>query len=167
MIGLFRLRRTITFGTAESRLFDQDTFYKTFLRDLHYCRSEVVIESPFITRKRMLELLPVLRKLKRRGVQVVINTRHPDEHDEPFASQAKAAITELMDLGARVLYTGGHHRKLAIIDKELVWEGSLNILSYSDSCEIMRRIASPEMAEELIRFLRLNKYLGKVPDERF
>jgi len=166
MIGLFR-RRSMTFGTAESRLFDQDTFYKTFLRDLHYCRDEVIIESPFITRKRVVEILPVLRKLKRRSVRVVINTRHPDEHDEPFASQARSAIMELMDFGIRVLYTGGHHRKLAIIDKEVIWEGSLNILSYSDSCEIMRRIASPEMAEELIRFLRLNKYLGKVPDERF
>ncbi len=65
-------------------------------------------------------------------------------------------------MGVRVLFTVKHHRKLAIIDRETFWEGSLNILSYYDSCEIMRRTVSASDAETLLNFIGINKYLMKV-----
>ena len=64
----------------ESNLFDQDTFYRAFERDLRHARREVIIECPFITTKRMNLLLPIFHKLSRRGVRIFINTRHPEEH---------------------------------------------------------------------------------------
>ena len=47
----------------DSRLYDQDSFYAAFLDDLNKAKSQVVIESPFITAKRMSILLPVFRTL--------------------------------------------------------------------------------------------------------
>ncbi|HEU5122088.1 MAG TPA: hypothetical protein VFT59_04530, partial [Candidatus Saccharimonadales bacterium] len=99
----------------ESSLFDQNTFYRAFERDLLRARREVIIESPFITLSRTALLLPTLRKLSKRGVHIVINTRHPEEHDGDYCRQAAEAVVTLQDIGAVVLYTGGHHRKLAII----------------------------------------------------
>ena len=58
-----------------------------------------------------------------------------------------------------MLFTVKHHRKLAIIDREIIYEGSLNILSYRDSCEIIRKIASVLKAEMLIDFIGLNKFM--------
>lgn len=63
-----------------SRLFDNETFYSTFLKDVRKCRSSLVVESPFIRLNRVLDLLPILTSLCDRGVQVVINTRPPEEH---------------------------------------------------------------------------------------
>jgi hypothetical protein len=143
-----------------SNLFDQDSFYPAFLKDLRNCSKELVIESPFITESRMRQLYPVLAKLIRRGAKVYINTRYPDEHDATYEAQAYAAIGSLQELGAVVLYTAKHHRKLAIIDRQVSWEGSLNILSYSNSCEIMRRMASASIAKELIGFIKLTTYTG-------
>jgi len=51
------------FSPQSSRLYDQSTFYKAFLRDLENAQSRVVIESPFITEKRMTLLLPALLRL--------------------------------------------------------------------------------------------------------
>lgn len=48
-----------------------------------------------------------------------------------------------------VLYTVKHHRKLAIIDGEILYEESVNILPQIDSCEIMRRTVSQQLANEL------------------
>ncbi len=76
----------------ESTLYDQDTFYRAFTRDLLHSRNEVVIESPFITEKRMRTLLPIFAKLRSRDVQVVINTRNPTEHDGDYYYQALNAI---------------------------------------------------------------------------
>ena len=141
-----------------SALFDNSTFYKAFERDLRRARQSVIIESPFITRRRMEHLLPILTKLCRKGVQIVVNTRNPEEHNEEYAVQADDAVAAMQDIGIKVLYTVKHHRKLAIIDEEVLWEGSLNILSHGDSCEIMRRTYSGAVAEEMARFIGANRW---------
>src|SRR5690348_4639824 len=114
-------------------LYDQNTFYKAFERDLLSAQQEVVIESPFITEKRMNVLLPIFIKMRKRNVSVVVNTRDPNEHGGDYYYQALNAVSAMQDLGIIVLYTNGHHRKLAIIDRKIVYEGSLNILSFADS----------------------------------
>lgn len=58
-----------------SRLYDNPNFYKTFKKDLEHAQFSVIIESPFITAKRMEELLPILRKLRQRSVRVTVNAR--------------------------------------------------------------------------------------------
>jgi hypothetical protein len=144
---------------ASSRLYDQTSFYTVFLCDLERAQSLVVIESPFITSKRMAVLFPTLRKLRRRGVRIIVNTKPLDEHDTFFRDQARQAIAAMQDMGITVLLTVGHHRKLAIIDTDILWEGSLNILSQNDSCGVMRRIESREVVEEMIGFARLQKWI--------
>jgi len=130
-----------------SALFDNNTFYKAFERDLKRARQSVIIESPFITRKRMEHLLPLLTKLRHKGVRIVVNTRNPEEHNEEYAIQAEDAVASMQDIGIKVLYTVKHHRKLAIIDEEV---------SQGDSCEIMRRTVSNSLAWQMICFTKLN-----------
>lgn len=67
-----------------SSLYDQNTFYRAFERDLRHARQEVIIECPFITRKRVDMFLPIFRKLSGRCVQIIISTRHPEDHEGDF-----------------------------------------------------------------------------------
>lgn len=136
-----------------SKLYDNDNFYAVFTKDLNLARNYIIIESPFITTKRMHEILPILIKLRRRDITIVINTRNPDEHNAQYEAQALVAIDSLQRIGIKVLYTVKHHRKMAIIDGKLLWEGSLNILSQSDSCEIMRRTASYNLSQKMLDFI--------------
>jgi phosphatidylserine/phosphatidylglycerophosphate/cardiolipin synthase-like enzyme len=138
-----------------SSLFDNNTFYKAFERDLRHARQSAIIESPFITRRRMEHLLPLLTRLRRKGVRIVVNTRNPEEHNQEYAIQAEEAVAAMQDIGIKVLYTVKHHRKLAIIDEEILWEGSLNILSQGDSCEIMRRTVSSSLVYQMLCFIKL------------
>ena len=43
-----------------SKLFNESTFYDTFTKDLNDSLHEVIIESPFITYRRLAQLLPTL-----------------------------------------------------------------------------------------------------------
>jgi len=138
-----------------SGLYTNETFFKEFCDDLKKATTEVIIESPFITSNRFYELLPVLKRLRRKGIAVMVNTRDPKEHEARFEKQAYGAVRTLQDLGVVVLYTTKLHRKIAIIDRQISWEGSLNILSYSDSCEIMRRTKDCRYAENVITFLKI------------
>jgi phosphatidylserine/phosphatidylglycerophosphate/cardiolipin synthase-like enzyme len=144
-----------------SQLYDQDGFYAAFLKDLSKCQHEVIIESPFITRRRFEMLLPTIEKLKKRRVRVVINTRNPlDSEKDHMRDGSMHAIAKLQHLGVQVLFTGGHHRKLAILDRQILWEGSLNILSQNDSCEVMRRIPSTQLAWQMTRFTGIDKFIS-------
>lgn len=147
-------------GLLTSKLYNERSFYDALSKDLRRATSEVIIECPFVSRSRMRSLLPELRSLTRHGVSVVINTREPSQHDTPFDYQALEAIIALQALGIEVLYTGHHHRKLVIIDRRVLYEGSLNVLSQNDSSEIMRRIESAALAAETIRFVGIDKFIG-------
>jgi len=154
-------KREVQADFSDTQLHDQDSFYAAFLKDLGKCQHEVIIESPFITRRRLRTLLPTIQKLKKRRVRVVINTRNPLDGDkDQMRDSSLRAIAELQHLGVQVLFTGGHHRKLAILDRQILWEGSLNILSQNDSCEVMRRISSVQLAWQMTRFIGIDKFIS-------
>lgn len=136
----------------KSKLYDQSTFYNAFFSDLKHAKQLVYIESPFITLRRTDELMPYIVELRSRGVQVKINTRFPDEHNAAYEQQALIISNTLQEIGVVVLYTVKLHRKIAIVD-DILWEGSLNIFSHNDSCEIMRRSNSLAKAKEMFEFI--------------
>ncbi len=143
-----------------SELFDEDTFYKAFLNDLENCKKEIIIESPFITTERMNSFRSVFKKILEKGIRIYVITRDPKEHKETMEYQSEEEITNFETMGVQTfLCSGNHHRKLAIIDRKILWEGSLNILSQNNSREIMRRIESQDFAFEMFNFLRLNEYI--------
>jgi phosphatidylserine/phosphatidylglycerophosphate/cardiolipin synthase-like enzyme len=143
-----------------SRLFDEKTFYQAFLRDLEGCRDEVIIESPYITSKRAEMLIPIFENLLARSVKIYVMTRDPQEHDENMEYQSEETISLFERMGVQVLLCiGNHHRKLAILDRQILYEGSLNILSQNHSREIMRRIENETVALEMFDFLKLQKFL--------
>ena len=144
----------------KTSLHDEKTFYQAFLKDLEQCREEVIIESPFITSKRMKTLWPILKRLYDRGIKIYIITRDPKEHGEKYEVQSETEIREFEAIGIQVfLCTGNHHRKLAIIDRRVLWEGSLNILSQIKSREIMRRLEDGGFANDTFQFLNFQKYI--------
>jgi hypothetical protein len=114
---------------------------------------------PFLTRKRVSSLVSELKRLVKKKVHIVICTKPPHEREGFLRPETEAAIGLLQSTGVEVLYIGGHHRKLAIIDRRVLWEGSLNIPSQAESSEVMRRIVSAGMAEGMITFAKIGKYL--------
>lgn len=141
-----------------SQLDTEKTFYSSFIADLEGCRDEVIIESPYITTERANLFIPIFEKLLENGVKIYVMTRDPKEHTINMEVQSEEAIRTFEIIGVQTLLcVGNHHRKLAILDRKILWEGSLNILSQTQSREIMRRIESDAFAMEMFNFLKLSK----------
>lgn len=160
MAQLFKHFKRRSPDLATSQLYDEHTFYLAFERDLKRCKSELLIESPFITTRRVTALLPTLWQLIARGVKITINTRPLEEQDDYMRSLAAGGIKLLQSVGVNVLFTGGHHRKLVVFDRKVLYEGSLNVLSQCNSCEIMRRIESERLAKQMLEFVKIEKFLN-------
>lgn len=145
---------------CKSNLFDEKTFYSSFLGDLESCQGEIILESPYITTERTNLFIPVFKRLLERKIKIYVMTRNPKEHISGMMSQSEEAIRTFEIMGVQTLIcVGNHHRKLAIIDRKILWEGSLNILSQTKSREIMRRIESEEFSLEMFNFLKLGRFI--------
>lgn len=139
-------------------LTNEENFYYQFTRDLLKAKQEVIIESPYITLPRLQSLKPFFEKLIKRGVKIVIITKDPKENGEQYMSnQSEMGIQYFEVLGGQVLLCKAHHRKLAMIDRKVVWKGSLNILSQRNSREFMEREENEEKTAAMFKFLRYNR----------
>lgn len=156
---MFKLRRKTAKGQdlLRSQLFDERTFYQAFSKDLRRARKSITIESPYLTPRRARQFARTFRKLRRRGIKVRINTRDPKHHSPRLRMQALIAIPILRQSGVQIYtYSDMRHRKLAVIDNSILWDGSLNIFSQSYSKEVMRRTCSPQLCKQMISFTGLN-----------
>jgi phosphatidylserine/phosphatidylglycerophosphate/cardiolipin synthase-like enzyme len=108
----------------------------------------------------MYSLFKPLQSLIDRKVKVYVLTRDPNDHNLGLKQQAEEVIRRFEAMGVQVLITTDYsHRKLAILDRTILWEGSLNILSRTMSREFMRRIDSQNQAQECFKFINLGKYI--------
>jgi hypothetical protein len=146
-----------SYQTSEYILTDEKSFYYRFEKDLLEAKHEVIIESPFITVPKMKSLKPMFLSLIQRRVGVFIITRHPQEHDEVMADHSEAGISFLEENGIQVFMCANHHRKIAMIDRRIVWKGSLNILSHRSTHEFMERENDSMKAKTLFSFLKYDR----------
>ena len=158
---------TLTEEFEKSQPFNEADFYQNFIKDLLNAKQEIIIDSPYITTERVRTFTPVFEHLVNKGINIFILTRQPKEHDSLMSYQARNEIQNFENMGITILPFIGHiHRKLAIIDRSILWEGSLNILSQRDSIEHMRRFEGKETAQQMMTFLKLDKNLGKIGENK-
>ena len=73
----------------------------------------------------------------------------------------QAVERALTEWGAVVVHKRGMHEKALFIDEEILWEGSLNPLSFSDSQEVMQRYRSRPIFEDFWGILRVSELLAE------
>jgi phosphatidylserine/phosphatidylglycerophosphate/cardiolipin synthase-like enzyme len=155
MISLFSRYKTVPVS-HDSRFYNEKVFYDAFASDINSATSSVVIESPYLTERRARQFAKLIQRKVRSGVKFHIYTRNPLHHNRLLAEQSSIACRILKDAGARVFICDDmRHRKLAVIDALILWEGSLNILSQSNSAELMRRTNCKEQALHVLKLLNL------------
>lgn len=138
-----------------SELLDEASFYPRFYKDLKHAKKSVLIESPYLTITRALQITPIAAKLTSKKTRVKVYTRYPGHHMPRLRYESEQAIDILQNAGVIVYISHDlRHRKIAIIDKEILYEGSLNILSQSKSREIMRRTVSNKLCRQMLRFTK-------------
>lgn len=142
-------------------LFHESSFYSAFNRDLVSARERVIIFSPFIQPARTSQMIPMLRGLLEKGIQVVVITRparrsertaRRHEEDAIELDGSANVVNELKHLGVKVLTRLNLHEKLAFIDERITWMGSLNILSHSHTTEQMTRLENGELTKMILEF---------------
>jgi hypothetical protein len=137
----------------------QDRFFAYLHHDLSSARSRIVVYSPFMTQDRVGRLEPDLRAAVERGVRVWAVTKSLEERsgDRGVYAEIERALDRW---GVRIVHKKGMHEKLVIVDDRVLWQGSLNPLSFSATQEIMERRESTEIVSQYSRVLRVDDLLN-------
>lgn len=138
---------------AAAGAFTEGSFYPAFTHDLLNAKTSAVLFSPFATAPGTSRWVEVLRGAVARGVAVRVVLRPPGEVGGAPSHEVAEVIDELRALGIAVDLRARMHEKIAILDGQILWHGSLNILSHRDTHESMLRIASAAACAEVGRFV--------------
>ena len=149
-------------------IFTDEDFYEHFKHDIKEAKKEIIIVSPFMTVKRTSDLMNLLDAARRKKVNVFVMTQHPRQQQGAMSEQARQAIEQLETQDIVVLPMDHNlHQKLAFLDRQVFWSGSLNILSQNDSSESMFRQAPFKNAiTQLLENLELDKNVGQIGENK-
>ena len=116
-------------------IFDNTSFFPIYHSDLMNAVREVVIVTPFVTRRRVWQMLPHLKAALATGVSVVVVTRPTNAYKDKIRTALEEILASLQNTGVRLLLKANIHQKFAFIDRIIVWYGSINLLSYGSAQE--------------------------------
>ncbi len=134
-------------------IFDNTNFLPVYHNDLMNAVREVVIVSPFVTRRRTRQMLSTLEVALAKRVSVAVATRPANAYKEKDRPALEETFSSLQASGVRLLFRANIHQKFAVIDQKIVWYGSINLLSYGSAQESLMRLASPNIAQELLKVI--------------
>ena len=138
----------------------QEHFYPLLVRDIDAAAQRVVIYSPFLTPDRVGTLEPHLRAAVERGVHVYLITKTLEERAMGHRETSREIESILARWGVTVLHKFHMHEKLIFVDDDLLWSGSLNSLSFTDTQEVMERRISRAVVDDYARVLRVDALLA-------
>lgn len=146
---------------AERLVVTQDRFFHILRPDLANARTRIVIYSPFITQDRLGDFEPQLRAAVERGVCVYVVTKARGDRGKREAPRYRMFEQALTDWGVVVVHKRHMHEKLVFLDDAILWSGSLNPLSFSNTQEIMERRFSSRVVKDFADTLRMNDLVGE------
>ncbi|MCC8151669.1 MAG: DEAD/DEAH box helicase family protein [Lachnospiraceae bacterium] len=131
-------------------IYDIETYAETYWRDLEEASEEVIISSPRLNNQKVNRIISVLEKRQESGLTVTIVTWHPDAYMYGRNDVRMELMERLRKAGFEIRLMEDSCEHYAVIDHEIVWYGSMNLLSKEDAEDNLMRVCSKEIAAELL-----------------
>lgn len=123
-------------------IYDGQTFYEPFRKDLLATKHSIVISCQKIKYKYTPRILSQLRDLITNGIEIVVHVKEQGYNEN-----------ELQEYGIEVLCDEESSVQCAIIDKSIVWYGSINFFGYNTEDNNVIRINDSSIANELLNIV--------------
>jgi superfamily II DNA or RNA helicase len=132
-------------------IFDKSNFLPVYSNDIINAVREIVIENPFIIRKRSMQMMEDMKYALEKKVKVVVVTRPAEDFLNKDMTNWQDALDFMKSVGVNIIFKPNIHQKFAVMDQRVVWYGSINLLSFGSAEESIMRLETPNIAHELIK----------------
>ena len=123
-------------------IYNGQNFEHPFISDISQAKNSVVISCPKLEIGRLSKIAERLIDLIANGVEVVVYTKEENED-----------TIRLQHQGITVVIDNHLSLRATIIDRSLIWYGSVNILGYHSVEDNLIRFMNPEIATSLFESL--------------
>ena len=145
-----------------SSIYDIDNYAEVYKRDLLEASSDIIISSPVISGPKVDELTELLKEKQQSGIRINIVTWKPDMYGFGDSEYWMELQERMRRNGFEMNLVEDYCQHYCIIDKEIVWYGSMNFLGKKDSEDNLMRVSSKEIASELLELtFGQGKYAGE------
>ena len=131
-------------------IYDMDTYSETYWRDIAEANDSIVISSPSLNNAKVNRIIAELASRQEVGLKVTIVTWHPDSYKYGRDDVRMSLMERLRNAGFEIKLVEDSCERYAVIDKEIVWYGSMNLLSKEDVEDNLMRVCSKDIAAELL-----------------
>ena len=131
-------------------IYDIENYAETYWKDLEEANSAVVVSSPRLNNQKVDRIIKILGKRRELGVKVTIVTWHPDAYKYGKDDVRMELMERLRKAGFEIRLVEESCEHYAVIDNEIVWYGSVNLLSKEDTEDNLMRVCSKDIAAELL-----------------
>lgn len=131
-------------------IYDIENYAETYWKDLEEANSAVVVSSPRLNNQKVDRIINMLGKRRELGVKVTIVTWHPDAYKYGKDDVRMELMERLRKAGFEIRLVEESCEHYAVIDSEIVWYGSVNLLSKEDAEDNLMRVCSKDIAAELL-----------------
>lgn len=131
-------------------IYDIENYAETYWKDLEEANSAVVVSSPRLNNQKVDRIIKILGKRRELGVKVTIVTWHPDAYKYGKDDVRMELMERLRKAGFENRLVEESCEHYAVIDNEIVWYGSVNLLSKEDAEDNLMRVCSKDIAAELL-----------------
>ena len=118
--------------------------------DFLSAQKEIIISSPTISNQKVEKLINLLYEKQLNGLKVIIVTWKPDEYDFGDIGYWMRLHDRMRNAGFKMNLADDFCERYCILDKEIVWYGSLNFLGKEDVEDNLMRVCSKSIATELL-----------------
>ena len=134
-------------------IYDIESYAEVYNRDLMEAKKSVVISSPRINTKKVEKIVEMLTPKYELGVNVTIVTWHPDAYVYGKDYVRMELLERLRRAGFEVRLRNEDCERFAVIDNQVVWYGSINLLSKEDAEDNIMRVCDAEIAAEVLELM--------------
>ena len=131
-------------------IFDIDSYEKVYAKDLLEANKEIFISSPGLNYAKVDAFVKLIKHRQEDGVKLTVITLNPEGYPEEKIEDTKRLVEILKNCGIRIKLQEHMHEHFAIIDDEIVWYGSMNLLSRAKVDDNLMRVKSKDAAKELL-----------------
>ena len=131
-------------------IYDFENYLEVFQRDLQEAEKDIIISSPQMNRKKVYQMISLLKERQEAGVKVTVVTWHPDSYKYGKSEVRMELLEQLRNTGFDIQLMDEGCECFAVIDQKIVWYGNMNFLSKEDMEDNLMRVVSGDIAAEIM-----------------
>ena len=136
-------------GKDERFFFDKETYYDAFKEDMLHAKKQILISSPYISVTGSERIL-YFKSLMNEDIHIKIITYPHTRYSKEVSDRIEIVHNKLISAGVDVSFAEHISSKYALFDSEILWYGSMNLVSTIKEDDDEIRIVNKTIAYSLM-----------------